>query len=167
MMTPNESAKLSSHLRNAIARDLARLLDISEEEALVRHGGGPGWNRKHELGHLLDSATNNRVRFIVAALEGSYSGPTYDGAGWVELGGYAGLTWLDLVDLWERMNQALAAAIERIPEQRLDAACRIASNPAVSLRFLIEDYVLHMQHHLDHIVGREKLTVYPGAAAGI
>jgi hypothetical protein len=37
----------------------------------------------------------------------------------------------------------------------------------VTLRFLIEDYVLHMQHHLDHILGREKVTQYPGAAAGI
>jgi hypothetical protein len=37
----------------------------------------------------------------------------------------------------------------------------------VTLGFLIDDYVLHMQHHLDHILGREKLTQYPGAAAGI
>jgi hypothetical protein len=45
--------------------------------------------------------------------------------------------------------------------------CRIGSADPVTLRFLIEDYVLHMQHHLDHILGREKLTQYPGAAAGI
>jgi hypothetical protein len=167
MTVANESALLAGRLRNAIAQDLARLLDISEEEALVRHGGGLGWNRKQELGHLLDSATNNRVRFIVAALQGSYNGPTYDGVGWVELGGYAGFTWLELVDLWERMNQALATAIERIPAQRLEAACQIGANPDVALRFLIEDYVLHMQHHLDHIVGREKLTTYPGAVAGV
>jgi hypothetical protein len=167
-MTPaNESAQLGARLRDAIAKDLVRLLDISEEEALVRHGGGSGWNRKHELGHLIDSATNNRIRFIVAALEAKYSGPTYDGAGWVEIGGYAGLSWLELVDLWERMNQALATAIDRIPVQRLASMCKIGSNPEVSLRFLIEDYILHMQHHLDHIIGREKLTVYPGAAAGV
>jgi hypothetical protein len=162
MTGSNESAQLAGRLRTAIADNVARLLDISEEEALVRHGGGQGWNRKLELGHLLDSATNNRVRFIVAALEGHYTGPTYDGVGWVELGGYAGLPWLEVVDLWERINQALAAAVERIPVQRLDAPCKVGSNAEVSLRFLIEDYILHMQHHLDHIVGRERMTAYPG-----
>src|SRR4051795_12369659 len=128
MTAANESAQLAARLRNAVAQDVARLLDISEEEALVRHGGGAGWNRKSELGHLIDSATNNRIRFIVAALQGAYRGPTYDGAGWVELGGYAGLAWLEIVDLWERMNQALVAAMERIPLQRLDVICTIGSN---------------------------------------
>jgi hypothetical protein len=28
---------------------------------------------------------------------------------------------------------------------------------------VIEDYILHMQHHLDHILGREKITAYPSA----
>jgi hypothetical protein len=163
----NEPGQLAARLRAAIGYDLARLLDISEEEAFVRFGGGQGWNRKHELGHLLDSATNNRVRFAGAALQGHYTGPTYDGIGWVELGGYASLPWLELVDLWERMNQALAALVERIPAQRLDCLCKIGANAEVSLRFLIDDYILHMQHHLDHIVGREKMTAYPGAAMGV
>jgi hypothetical protein len=166
-MSGNESAQLAARLRAAIASDLARLLDISEEEALVRFGGGQGWNRKHELGHLLDSTTNNRVRFAVAALQGHYTGPTYDGVGWVELGGYASLPWLELVDLWERMNQALAALIERISVDRLGSLCTIGANAEVSLRFLIDDYILHMQHHLDHVVGREKMTAYPGAAIGV
>jgi hypothetical protein len=37
----------------------------------------------------------------------------------------------------------------------------------VTLEFLIEDYVLHMQHHLDHILERNVITEYPGAALGV
>jgi hypothetical protein len=57
--------------------------------------------------------------------------------------------------------------VKRIPEERLAASCVISEGAPVTLRFIIEDYILHMQHHLDHILGREKITQYPGAAAGI
>jgi hypothetical protein len=70
----------------------------------------------------------------------------------VDLGGYADMPWLELVELWQRMNLALAAAVRRIPESRLAAPCRIADNPAVTLEFLIEDYVGHLRHHIDHIL---------------
>ena len=53
-----------------------------------------------------------------------------------------------------------------IPDDRLDAGCVIASKP-VTLGFLIDDYILHMQHHIDHILRRDAVTEYPGAAAGI
>ena len=35
--------------------------------------------------------------------------------------------------------------------------------PAVTLGFVIEDYILHMQHHIDQLLGREVVTQYPGA----
>ena len=81
--------------------------------------------------------------------------------------GYHELPWLSLLDTWRQHNELLARLVKRIPEERLAASCRIGSDDPVTLRFLIEDYVLHMQHHLDHILGREKVTQYPGAAAGI
>jgi hypothetical protein len=62
-----------------------------------------------------------------------------------------------------RLNEALARTIERIPDERLSAQCTINQGAPVSLGFLIEDYVLHMQHHLDHILDRAQLTQYPGA----
>ena len=34
-----------------------------------------GWTRKQILGHLLDSAANNRQRFVRAAIDGTYAGP--------------------------------------------------------------------------------------------
>jgi hypothetical protein len=161
------SRKLANDLQQLIAQEGATLRAISEEQAATRPGGGTGWTRKQELGHLLDSATNNRVRFIRAALEGRYTGPTYDGIGWVDLGGYANMQWSDLVQLWEHLNRALGTAIARIPEEKLAAPCRVGEGKPVSLEFLIEDYILHMKHHLDHILARKQMTAYPGAALGI
>ena len=160
-------SSLAQRLRSAIAEESTRLRSITEETAAQRSGSEQGWSRKQELGHLIDSATNNRVRFVKAALEGRYEGPTYDGAGWVELGGYAGMPWNALVQLWAGLNSALAVLVERIPEDRLAASCRVGDAPLVTLEFLIDDYILHMQHHLDHIVGRAQLTTYPGAAIGV
>jgi hypothetical protein len=31
----------------------------------------------------------------------------------------------------------------------------------------MEDYVLHMRHHIDHILAKASITAYPGAAAGV
>jgi hypothetical protein len=85
----------------------------------------------------------------------------------VRVHGYHEMPWLTLLDSWRQHNELLSRLVKRIPEERLTVPCRIGSADAVTLRFLIEDYVLHMQHHLDHILSREKVTQYPGAAAGI
>ncbi len=147
---------LSQLLKTTIAEIEPRLRSITERDADARPGGDAGWNRKQELGHLIDSATNNRVRFLFAALNGSYTAPTYDGNGWVALGGYSDASWADLVELWMRSNVALAQAIERIPHESLSAECTIGPNAPVTLAYLIEDYVRHMGLHLEHITGRAR-----------
>jgi hypothetical protein len=42
-----------------------------------------GWTRKQIVGHMLDSATNNRQRFVRAAIHGSFTGPDYAQDEWV------------------------------------------------------------------------------------
>ncbi|MGA2598913.1 MAG: DinB family protein [Bryobacteraceae bacterium] len=145
---------LSQRLKTAIAEIEPRLRNIAEHEADLRPGEGAGWNRKQELGHLIDSATNNRVRFLFAALNGSYTAPTYDGNGWVALGGYSDASWADLVELWMLLNMALARAIERIPNESLSAQCTIGQNEPVTLAYLIEDYIRHMSLHLERIAAQ-------------
>lgn len=160
------AADLASKLRAVLTQEENGLRSISEQAASERPGGGPGWIRKQELGHLLDSATNNRVRFVSAALAGEYSGPSYLQNGWVQLGGYEDFSWSLLLDCWFNANELLATAIARIPDARLSASCSIANQPC-SLHFLIVDYILHVQHHLDHLLDRAEITVYPGAVVGV
>ena len=160
-------SSLPDRLLRAVINEEPNLRALTEHSAAGRSGESEGWSRKQELGHLIDSATNNRVRFVKAALEGQYSGPSYDGIGWVELGGYAEMSWTDLVDTWALLNMALIALLKRIPQERLSAQCRIGDADPLTLEFIIEDYILHMQHHLDHILSHGQLTEYPGAAIGV
>src|SRR5215469_2538075 len=59
-----------------------------------------GWTRKQIVGHLLDSAANNRQRFVRASTEGSYKGPKYAQDAWVAAHGYADQPWRLLLDWW-------------------------------------------------------------------
>ncbi len=158
--------KLARDLADAIERESPALRAIADGAAAkpLREGV---WSRKQELGHLIDSATNNHVRFVRGSLEPEFHGPSYDGDAWVALHGYAEVPWIALIEFWERYNRFLVDLIARIPEDRLKTPCSIGFSSPVTLGFVIEDYIGHMQHHLDHILGREKLASYPGAALGV
>jgi len=106
-----------------------------------------GWTRKEIVGHLLDSATNNRQRFVRAATEGSFTGPNYEQQAWVAAHGYAGQPWETLLRWWQAEHEILAAIVDRIPEERLGASCAVGADAPVSLRFLIEDYLAHQHWH--------------------
>ena len=106
-----------------------------------------GWTRKQIVGHLLDSATNNRQRFVRAAIDGRYAGPGYAQDAWVAAHGYSGESWDTLVRWWQVEHEILMAAVDRIPDDRLEASCVVGDEPPVTLRFIIEDYVRHQQHH--------------------
>ncbi len=152
----------AERVRRAIAHEEPLLRAIIDPSA----GASPGvgrWSKKQELGHLIDSATNNRVRFARAALDGRFEGPSYDPRGWVELGGYAEMQWAEIVNLWKALNIALATMLSRILDERRTAECRIGESATAPLEFVVDDYIQHMQHHLDHILGREEVRSYPSA----
>jgi hypothetical protein len=107
-----------------------------------------GWTRKEIVGHMLDSAANNRQRFVRAAIHGRFTGPDYAQAEWVEAHGYGDLPWATLLHWWEVENAILSAAVDHIPEERLDAVCQIGDHAPVTLRFVVEDYLRHQRWHL-------------------
>jgi hypothetical protein len=110
-----------------------------------------GWTRKQILGHLLDSAANNRQRFVRATIDGSYVGPGYAQDAWVELHGYPHLSWKTLVEWWNVEHDILLAVVDRIPEERMGVMCTVGEGAPVTLRFLIEDYTRHQFHHFEQM----------------
>jgi hypothetical protein len=112
-----------------------------------------GWTRKQIVGHLLDSAANNRQRFVRAAADGHYTGPKYAQDAWVAAHGYAEQSWETLVRWWRAEHEILAAVVDRIPEERLGAACVVGDNEPVTLRFLVDDYLCHQRWHFAQITG--------------
>jgi DinB superfamily len=157
---------LAATLQTTVDRATEELRRITDIEA----GNKPGpdvWSKKEELGHLIDSAANNHVRFVSAAIEPEFRGYGYQQDEWVKLHGYGEMPWPEIVDFWRRYNRFLADLVVRIPEGRLQTRCVVGDSAPVTLEFLIQDYVLHMQHHLDQILERETITQYPGAALGV
>ena len=153
---PTELAEL---LRGTINTELPHLRSVKENEAGVKTS--IAWSRKEELGHLIDSASHNHLRFVGAVLAPEFHGLPYDQNGSVMIHGYQELPWSDLLEFWRSYNILLAQMIARIPEAKLLTLCHIGDGAPVTLYFLIEDYVAHMQHHLDHILRRDRVTQYP------
>lgn len=113
-----------------------------------------GWTRKQIVGHLCDSAANNRQRFVRASIDGKYAGPGYAQDAWVDAHGYAGMDWETLLRWWHVEHEILKAVVARIPADRLETSCTVGDSAPVTLRFLIEDYIAHQRHHLEQIQAR-------------
>ena len=113
--------------------------------------GASQWSPKEELGHLLDSAANNHQRIVRAQLEDKPAMPGYDGDRWVELHSYWKRDWHELISSWRALNRQLLAAAEAVPDSAWSRTCTIADSKPLTLKFVFEDYLEHMTHHLAHI----------------
>ena len=142
--------QLAQDFRAELSRLHAALLALPPALADVPWRDG-GWTRKQIVGHLLDSAANNRQRFVRAAIEGQYAGPGYEQDAWVAAHGYSDKPWDTLLRWWQAEHEILMAAVDRIPGERLEASCVVGDDKPVTLRFLIEDYVRHQQWHLKQL----------------
>jgi hypothetical protein len=115
-----------------------------------------GWTRNQIVGHMIDSATNNRQRFVRAGTEGEFTGPNYDQEPWVAAHGYGEQPWGTLLEWWRVEHEILAAVVDRIPAERLEARCVVGAAAPVTLRFLIEDYFPHQRHHLEQLQAKRR-----------
>lgn len=127
---------------------LARFTEAASAEPI-----SPGkWSRRELIGHLIDSASNNHQRFVRAQLDGGLTFPGYEQESWVERQGYKSESWADLTMLWKSYNLHLLHVISHMSKDRLDCLCAIGNNEPVTLRFLAEDYVTHLKHHLEQLL---------------
>jgi hypothetical protein len=145
-----EMTELAKQFESDLAAIDAALRAVPPEFAAMPWRAN-GWTRKQIVGHLCDSAANNRQRFVRASIDGKYAGPGYEQDAWVDAHGYADMDWKTLVRWWQVEHAILKAVVARIPADRLETSCTVGDNAPVTLRFLIEDYIAHQQHHLQQI----------------
>ena len=109
------------------------------------------WSKLEILGHLIDSAQNNLRRFIVTQYQENQS-ITYDQNQWVAIQAYQTADPAEIIALWQGLNLQIARVWQHTPDQKWSALCN--HGELVTLAFLKDDYLLHMQHHLDQIIIR-------------
>ena len=137
-------------MRERVASAGVWLRAIPEAEAALKPGPEK-WSKKEILGHLIDSAANNHQRFVRAQLQDELTFPKYEQEGWARCQDYASADWSLLIELWSAYNRHLAWVIERIPPAKLAMPVQIVGYEPCTLGFLVEDYVVHLDHHLGQL----------------
>jgi hypothetical protein len=146
-----------------IARQIRSLISTAEPQLSRMNHDDMGfkpdpyeWSKKEILGHLIDSAANNHQRFVRAVNKVADLFPTYDQIEWVRIQRYNEISWSFLVTLWSAYNSHLSHIIECIPVDAQYSPCNIGKEEPVTLKFVVKDYLRHLQHHLKDILEEQK-----------
>ena len=166
MSTANSLGQFLDDFRNTIVSAKARLKDIPEEHSRQRSSPDE-WSSIEVMGHLIDSAANNHLRFVRAQFTDDLNFPGYEQDQWVSSQKYRDESWPDVIDLWSSYNLHLLHLVSVIPEEVLtkaraqhtldEIAFRLPDkNEPATLEYLIRDYVDHLRHHLNQIFAEVK-----------
>jgi hypothetical protein len=150
---PLEDPALSLELQ---ARSLRHLVDQFLNR--VPYSAGEGgkvlrrkpWTRAEALGHSIDWGMVHHQWLLQALVASKIAAAEYPSDSTASLRRYAGFSWTDLVDLWVSLNRLLAHVLEKMPQDRANAPCRIGVASAVPLTGLMDAYI----QHCEDIVGQ-------------
>ena len=143
-------AATGASLRQEVDAAVRRLRALPD----VRAASSPPpakWSPKQVLGHLIDSASNNHQRFVRVQLVDGLAMPSYEQEQWIQSQHYQDESWKELVELWRSYNLHLAHIIMNIPDDRLHHRVKVGNGDPVTLRFIVDDYVTHLKHHLKQL----------------
>lgn len=129
----------------------AKMRQMEDDE--LQHKPAPDkWSKLEILGHLIDSAANNLQRFVRIQFEDTPH-IVYDQENWNTYSYYNTMTQEQIVNMWQIINQHLLHIMQNIPNDKLERKCMTNDPEPLTLRFLIIDYIAHMEHHLKQIFG--------------
>ncbi len=155
--------KTAERLSRVVDRAQPALTQIQDAESARPLATGK-WSARQVLGHLVDSASNNHARFVIAQGRADLSFSGYEQEDWVERQHYQTTPWADLVELWTALNRHLVRVMavvddeerlrERVPHTLDTMAWRpVAADHPATLEYLMVDYIDHLEHHLRQILG--------------
>jgi hypothetical protein len=142
--------QLAEELTQVVQSAAERLRTINATEAGYKPGPDK-WSKKEVVGHLIDSAANNHQRFIRAQQAPELISPAYSQEKWVSIQDYNSASWTNLIDLWRLYNLHLAHVIRLIPSEKLQVMCTIGNKEPTTLGNVVDQYFIHLKHHLGKI----------------
>jgi hypothetical protein len=108
---------------------------------------------KQILGHMIDSACNNHQRIVRLHYNGRLDFPDYrqDNDTWIEVQQYQTEDWSLMINLWKYYNLHMAHLFLHTDKACLGNTWTDFEGTEVTLREMIEGYLVHFELHLMEI----------------
>lgn len=143
--------QLINELKQLIEETSETISNSSNEELEFKRSENK-WSKKEILGHLVDSALNNLQRFTEIQFDSKpYIVRTYNQVGLVMANGYQQTPIENIKNIWVALNEHICTIIMQQSEESLNYEVLVPDGEMKDLRWLIEDYVDHMRHHVRQI----------------
>lgn len=141
----------TSRLDDLLKSGAAYLAAASDAD--LKNKRAPGkWSKQEILGHLIDSGINNLQRFTeIASAEKPYKVRRYKQDELVLANDYQHAETSELLSFWLALNRRIEKIMDRQTEASLQAAIELPDGQISDLRFLMVDYVDHLEYHLNQI----------------
>ena len=113
----------------------------------------PGkWSNKQIIGHLIDSGHINLQRFVRCTYEERFKLIYYQDE-WVKAQQYASADTHELLQHWTLINKQIVRVLANYPAGRWHILSDNNRGEPVynSVEFIANDYIAHMQHHLNQL----------------
>lgn len=125
------------------------------EEILRHKPSAEKWSKKEIVGHLTDSAINNLQRFTeIQFSEKPYQVRRYNQDELVKANDYQNADTRQLLDFWIAINNRIQDIMDLQTAHTLAYEVILPDGTPADLKFLMQDYVGHLEHHLNQIMNK-------------
>lgn len=140
--------KLEQLLNSGVA-----YLSQTSEKDLNKKSSPEKWSKKEILGHLIDSGINNLQRFTEIQFENKpYKIKPYNQDELVKANDYQNSEIGEIIVFWRSINNRIKNLMKQQSETTLNFEIELNNGTCSDLRFLMNDYVAHLEHHLNQII---------------
>lgn len=130
-----------------------KYINKTSNEELEKKPAINKWSKKEILGHLIDSGINNLQRFTEIQFQKSpYKLRDYHQSNLVKSNFYQESEIEEILQFWLSINKRILFVISNLPTELYQNKIVLSSKEEITLLFLIEDYVVHLEYHLNQIV---------------
>lgn len=139
-------------LEKLLKLGLENVSKFSESE-LIQKPSPEKWSKKEIFGHLIDSGINNLIRFTeIQFANRPYKIKKYNQDELVKANDYQNSDTKEIINFWLSINNRIKSLIKQQTEKTLNYEIELDNGKILDLRFLIKDYVDHLEHHLNQII---------------
>lgn len=144
--------ELQNKLSQLLDNGCENILQISEHELAYKRSIEK-WSKKEILGHLIDSAVNNLQRFTEIQFSSKpYKIKNYNQNELVKFNDYQNSEIEELLNFWKAINLRIFYIFGLQTKETLSFKILFDNNDESDLKFLMQDYVNHLEYHLNQIL---------------